>query len=208
MNELININIGLRYSRNHTRPPVGMGYIYALAHPQTKEVKYIGKTRNNLRDRLCGHLSTAKSNVVPGRTSPLSKWIRGLLLNGLIPEIGVLECVNVIKLDDAEIENIRIGRIKFKLLNVDDGGPLGRKIGCKMPKEFSERQSIERSGLNASNFIDLTGKKFNWLTVIKLDGFGDYGSRWLCKCDCGNEKLINRTNLRKTISCGCSKKGH
>lgn len=202
------IDIGLRYSKNNTRPPMGMGYVYALLHPQTMNIKYIGKTTISLRDRLCGHLSTAKSNVVPGRTSPLSKWIRELLLDKLRPEIGVLVCVDINQLDESEIEQIKIGRVNHNLLNVDDGGALGRKPGCKMPQEFSQRQSIERSGLKASNFIDLTGKKFNWLTVIKLAGFGNYGSRWLCKCDCGNEKAIDRVNLRKTISCGCSKKKH
>lgn len=200
--------VGDRYTKDETRPPVGMGYIYALLYPNTNDIAYIGKTKQSLRNRLCGHISVAKSKIDSGRNSPLSKWLRYLIAEDTKPEMAVLACVNIEQLNEYEIKHIEIGRTKYHLLNVDDGGPLGRKPGCKMPKEFSERQSLQRSGLNASNFVDLTGKKFNWLTVIKLAGFGNNGSRWLCKCDCGNEKIVDRVNLRKTISCGCSKKKH
>ena len=32
--------------------------------------------------------------------------------------------------------------------------------------------------------------------------------RWLCKCKCGNEKIVYGTNLRRglTTSCGCFRK--
>jgi len=49
--------------------------------------------------------------------------------------------------------------------------------------------------------IDITGQKFNRLTAIeKVDG-----KRWLFKCDCGNEKVIDSYCVRKGItrSCGC-----
>ena len=49
--------------------------------------------------------------------------------------------------------------------------------------------------------VDLTGKKFNMLTVIQELG----GNKVLCKCDCGNEKVINKNNVKsgKVMSCGC-----
>lgn len=49
--------------------------------------------------------------------------------------------------------------------------------------------------------VDLTGKKFNMLTVIQELG----GNKVLCKCDCGNEKVINKDNVKsgKVMSCGC-----
>lgn len=51
--------------------------------------------------------------------------------------------------------------------------------------------------------IDLTGQKFGRLTVIKYVG----KSNWLCKCDCGNEKIVSTTHLKNdTKSCGCLKK--
>ena len=48
---------------------------------------------------------------------------------------------------------------------------------------------------------DLTGQKFGRLTVIKYVGCG----KWLCKCICGNEKIIRGDKLKSgnTKSCGC-----
>jgi hypothetical protein len=55
------------------------------------------------------------------------------------------------------------------------------------------------------NFIDLTGKTFGRLTVIKR--VENRGKRlyWLCECSCGNEKIVCGTDLRGgvTKSCGC-----
>lgn len=57
--------------------------------------------------------------------------------------------------------------------------------------------------------IDITGQKFNKLTVIKRVGT-DKNRRalWLCKCDCGNMVTVNITDLRtgRRKSCGCLKK--
>lgn len=66
--------------------------------------------------------------------------------------------------------------------------------------------------------LDLTGQRFGALTVIeragshKCDTMYPYGppgrasfSTWLCRCDCGREKVVIGTNLRSghTKSCGC-----
>ena len=55
-------------------------------------------------------------------------------------------------------------------------------------------------------FIDLTGKKFGRWTVIKRS-FPNKGEQpvWLCKCDCGKEKIVMGNSLRKgdSKSCGC-----
>lgn len=55
---------------------------------------------------------------------------------------------------------------------------------------------------------DLTGQVFGKLTVIKRVDGGS--SRWLCHCECGNEKVIYGTNLvnGKSKTCGCSKYVH
>ena len=54
--------------------------------------------------------------------------------------------------------------------------------------------------------IDLTGKKFNKLTVIsRAENSKDGRARWLCRCDCGNERIVLGKSLRNghTQSCGC-----
>lgn len=58
-------------------------------------------------------------------------------------------------------------------------------------------------------FIDLTGKRFGRLIVIKRVENNFFGVLyWLCKCDCGNFKIIRGNNLKsgKTQSCGCLQK--
>lgn len=54
------------------------------------------------------------------------------------------------------------------------------------------------------NFIDLTGKKIERLTIIKRIE-GTTPIKWLCRCDCGNYKEIWGYNLTRThtTSCGC-----
>lgn len=58
--------------------------------------------------------------------------------------------------------------------------------------------------------IDLTGKKFDKLTVIRHYGTDSTGknSTWLCKCECGNETIVSATHLKTghTKSCGCVRK--
>ena len=59
--------------------------------------------------------------------------------------------------------------------------------------------------------IDLTGKKFGRLTVIKrvedyIEPSGRHRARWLCHCDCGNNTIIVGMYLTRengTKSCGC-----
>lgn len=54
--------------------------------------------------------------------------------------------------------------------------------------------------------IDLTGQRFGRLMVIRRDGTsGDGQKTYLCRCDCGTEKVIKSGNLRsgRTKSCGC-----
>lgn len=57
-------------------------------------------------------------------------------------------------------------------------------------------------------FIDLTNKKFNQLLVKSYAGKKNSQTLWLCLCDCGKEKIIRGSDLKKekTKSCGCLKK--
>lgn len=50
---------------------------------------------------------------------------------------------------------------------------------------------------------DLTGQKFGRLTVLSYVGM----SKWLCRCECGNETIVFATNLTRnhTTSCGCAR---
>ena len=57
---------------------------------------------------------------------------------------------------------------------------------------------------------DLTGLKFNRLTVIKRSTYTmrEGHASWECECECGNKTIVTSGNLRSssTKSCGCIQK--
>lgn len=58
-------------------------------------------------------------------------------------------------------------------------------------------------------FKDLTGQKFNRLTVLGLAKRNSSGQiQWKCECDCGNIVFATTTYLKSghTKSCGCLSK--
>lgn len=58
--------------------------------------------------------------------------------------------------------------------------------------------------------IDLTGKKFNMLTVLEMQEKRDSNGRvmWKCQCDCGKITIVKGTAIKSgaTKSCGCLQK--
>ena len=72
-----------------------------------------------------------------------------------------------------------------------------KSCGCLHSKLLSER--------NKNNCLNLIGKKFGKLTVIKQLESRKERSNWLCQCDCGNFKEVTSDLLIKgeTKSCGC-----
>lgn len=65
------------------------------------------------------------------------------------------------------------------------------------------------------NAKDLTGQKFNHLTILEeVEGYaspsGSHRRRWKCRCDCGSIVVVNQDNLirkiKPTTSCGCTSK--
>lgn len=61
-----------------------------------------------------------------------------------------------------------------------------------------------------SNIDDITGNKYNYLTVLYATGRieGKRGFFWHCKCDCGNEIDVLGASLKSgnTTACGCRQK--
>ena len=56
--------------------------------------------------------------------------------------------------------------------------------------------------------VDLTGRKFGRLTVVKRAESINKRTMWQCCCDCGNEVVVEAYNLKTghTTSCGCVQK--
>lgn len=68
---------------------------------------------------------------------------------------------------------------------------------------------------NVAKFIDITGKRFNKLTVIsraesRRQPSGKLVTYWNCKCDCGNIRQVRGCDLKDghIKSCGCLLKRH
>lgn len=61
-----------------------------------------------------------------------------------------------------------------------------------------------RTSAAARKGTDLTGQKFNRLTVLKR---ANDSAKWICLCDCGNLTEVTTSHLRSdhTKSCGCLK---
>ena len=55
---------------------------------------------------------------------------------------------------------------------------------------------------------DLTGRRFGKLTVISLDPNyvpqSGRHAKWLCKCDCGNFKVVQSNHLKDGTQSACS----
>ena len=61
-------------------------------------------------------------------------------------------------------------------------------------------------GCGLGIMIDLTGKKFGWLEVLKRDGKDDRGALWECKCKCGKITKMPTWKLKRAradFNCGC-----
>ena len=57
-------------------------------------------------------------------------------------------------------------------------------------------------------YDDLIGKRFDkWLVIKEVEKTNQGQRRFLCKCDCGNEKKVLGSNLiyGESTSCGCNK---
>ena len=77
-----------------------------------------------------------------------------------------------------------------------------QSCGC-----YSRDLAKSRKGNKHPRFKDLTGIKFNCLTVIKREeGKDSHRVYWLCECDCGNTTIVEASKLKSghTTSCGCN----
>lgn len=55
--------------------------------------------------------------------------------------------------------------------------------------------------------LELSGKRFNhWTVIRRSDVTSNKQVKWLCKCDCGIERLVAGANLKNNSSksCGCA----
>lgn len=109
--------------------------------------------------------------------------------------------------------NLHLKGQKFGKLTVI--GPSDKKLGTSFKWEcqcdcgnisFSTPASLKSGGTKSCGCAmspDLTGKKYNMLTVLKKIGKHKNNSfLWLCECECGQQATISTSRLKSAKNCG------
>lgn len=157
--------------------------IYVLKHPDTLEVRYVGKTVRSLSRRLGNHIANAKGSKHNKR---LSNWILKILSDNKRPVIELIEECSYQNWQEREIYWI----LKFSnLINLTEGGDGCRgfihnkltiekirqsKLGYKHTQEFKGNMSKRLKGVKFSKehrekiSKALKGRKASEETKLKL----------------------------------------
>jgi group I intron endonuclease len=126
-------------------------YIYTLEHPETNEIRYVGKTIN-IKRRYYQH--TNKKICKKLSNKHLANWLISILNKDLKPILNILEeCDN----DWVQSEIYWIEQFKvwgFNILNFTKGG---EGFSHKHSEESKKRMSIAQKGVSR-NFTEETMK--------------------------------------------------
>jgi hypothetical protein len=66
------------------------GTVYGLIDPESRELRYIGKTTETVRKRLYAHLNEARIGSGNGCKDEKTRWLAGLIERDLEPEVVIL----------------------------------------------------------------------------------------------------------------------
>lgn len=146
--------------------------IYTLSHPETGEVRYVGKTTQGLKKRLNGHMKKAKEAIRIGKNNRhLINWINSLPSEPVIEDIE--GCSNDQELKEAEIFYISYFRfLGIRLVNATEGGE--GTVGYKHTEETKKKIATASTGrlhtTEAKKKLSIahTGKKLLDSTKVKL----------------------------------------
>ena len=145
--------------------------IYTLKDPITNEVRYIGKTKRKLVDRMYSHTSNYK---LEKEKSYKNSWIKSLKNKNLKP---IIEELDLVEDNNWEFwEQFYINLFKswgFNLTNMTKGGEgsLGGKgcLGYKHTEEAKKRISIANSKPKSKEWIEKAAKgKYKPITQYDL----------------------------------------
>lgn len=150
-----------------------LAFIYTLSEPNTRQVRYVGKTFD-LKCRFSQHIHRAKKNT----QSYVYTWIRALMRNGELPIVDVLEEFHENDIEAWEqAERFWIETLRFygcNLTNLDSGGGSGRraslstrlKIGAHSSKRVHSPET--RAKIAASCKARMTDAEKEHLRKVNL----------------------------------------
>lgn len=168
--------------RDHSKKGQGVFYICQCDCGTVRSIQ--GTTLINGRSRSCGcGKSVPKEDLTGQRFGQLTVIGRDESKNA--PGVFWLCKCDCGKINSYRTNILKKGRVK--------------SCGCMI-----RRISFERK------FIDITGQRFGRLVAVSVDhkdcdSLGNTSYYWLCRCDCGNEIVVQGSVLRRgdTASCGC-----
>lgn len=153
--------------------------IYTLKDPITNEVRYIGKTKRKLVDRMYSHTSNYK---LEKEKSYKNSWIKSLKNKNLKP---IIEELDLVEENNWEFwEQFYINLFKswgFKLTNMTKGGEgsSGGKgcLGYKHTEEAKKRISIANSKPKSKEWIQ-NAAKGKYKPISQYDLQNNYIRDW------------------------------
>ncbi len=82
--------------------------------------------------------------------------------------------------------------------------------GYTSPIVALTRDQTKSCGCLRRSHIDRTGQRFGKLIAVRATGERGHSrsALWICRCDCGNEKVVSAQDLVRglVISCGCARR--
>ena len=117
-------------------------YIYGLCSSENGTIRYVGKTRNNLKNRLNEHKYDA---LTKKRKNHKCNWIRKIYREGFELQIVLIEEVNENNWEDREIFWISYYREHSNAVNQLDGGNNGGIGGKVYPYSYEETKELLKS---------------------------------------------------------------
>jgi hypothetical protein len=141
--------------------------IYSLTDPNTKQIRYIGKTVKLLNIRLTDHIYSIKRE-----TNYRTNWIKSLLNKNQKP---IIEELDSCKWNQSQqLEQYWISQFKtwgFDLVNFSDGGE-SFMLGKKHSKESRQKMSLSQLGKKKPSHSEETKQKLSKATKLHIALFG------------------------------------
>ena len=131
-------------------------WIYGLCECGSDTVRYVGKTKRELSDRLAQHISNAKSDRP--RCPRVAAWLGELEAVGATPQIIVLEQSDEEHWDSRE--RYWIAKLASpQLLNISEGGDKGHSISHSEISKMRMREAYSRNPARRQHILKLNAAK-------------------------------------------------
>ena len=167
--------------------------IYALLDPNTKQPRYVGKTKQKLNQRLNKHIYNKNNNA------PINKWIRSKIKEHKNIKISLIEECSEDSWKERESYWIKKYKNKYDLMNIAPGG----ESGCESynhTEEAKKKISKANSGKKSKEWMDNAAKAMRKVTatpIIQYSRDGLFIKEW--KSFCYAAKEIRPENYKSCI---------